>query len=211
MKHHASLGSIVAVSLALAFVGLCGPAAAQGVAPSSAAGGVAAAIPPGAAITADAGLQAVPGSAVYHIAGSALRPRTSVQTFGISASGGCIYATADSYGVFNSPVWLPQGSVVTGLRMHYYDTDATTAAATGWFTVYNANGAIVTEPFVLSAGSAGYGYADTAPFSLTIDYSQYSYVFNWRPNVLGTTMQLCGFTLTYTPPRGATAVVPLVQ
>lgn len=60
-----------------------------------------------------------------------------------------------------------------------------------------------------SSGNAGTGFA-TVYFTHTLDYESYSYVVNWRPYVLGSEMQLCGFRIFYEPPSTA-VYLPLVS
>ena len=141
--------------------------------------------------------------AYLRVAGSALKPRESnVEWYG-AGGGGCIYAASGSTSAtFNVPVYLPQGSEVNHLRFYYSDTAATNSMA--WFTVYDLYGQIHAEWPVASTGDAGTGYATTAEFSHTVNYDSYSYVINWRPNELGSDMQVCGFRIYYIPPPGAT-------
>lgn len=132
------------------------------------------------------------------IAGAALRPRDSVVDFDVSSSGGCIYAENNAFDIFNTPIWLPQGTTVSTLRMYYNDTSASNSSA--WFTVYDLYGAIVEEWAVSSVGDTGNGFNDSPPIDHVVDYSTYSYLINWRPSVADTTMQLCGFRIFHTPP-----------
>ena len=137
----------------------------------------------------------------HRITGSAIRPRASVANFDVNTTGGCINAVDSPFTVYNTPVWLPQGSTIDTLRMYYYDTSASNSTA--WFTVYDLYGVIVQEWAVSSSGNTGNSFNDTAQIGHVVDYSIYSYVINWRPVVAGTTMQLCGFRIFYeTPPFG---------
>lgn len=129
-------------------------------------------------------------------AGSVLRQRTSADGTDVNVTGGCIYnSSGSSFGVLNTPVFLPDGATVETLRMFYYDTSA--SDSTGWFTVYDLYGAIVQEFPVSSSGTPGNSFNDSLPIGHVIDHSIYSYVLNWRPNVAGATMQLCGFRIFY--------------
>ncbi len=133
------------------------------------------------------------------VAGSALRPRASDDTYSASDSGGCIYMTGGStLGVLNTPLQLPDGASVIALRMYYNDTSASDSV--GWFTIYDLYGGLVKEYSVLSSGNSGVGFAESGPIDHVIDYNLYSYVLNWRPNVAGSSMQLCGFRVFYNPP-----------
>lgn len=133
------------------------------------------------------------------IAGSALTPRETNVNRGVNISGGCGYVTGGAATtVWNHKAPLPQGAVVNTLRMYYSDTSASNSSA--WFTVYDLYGNIVDEWSVASTGSAGNSFNDSAVIDHTIDYSTYSYLINWRPNVVGSTMQLCGFRIFYVDP-----------
>ncbi len=134
----------------------------------------------------------------HRIAGSVLRPRTSSANFAPSGSGGCIYAVDDGFSIFNTPIWLPQGTRVDTLRMYYNDTSASNSTA--WFSVYDLYGVLVDEWSVQSTGNFGNGFNDSALINHVVDYALYSYAINWRPVVTGTSMQLCGFRIFHAPP-----------
>lgn len=163
---------------------------------------------PALAETPPRGLDTAAALANLRITGTALKPRNSNATYVPTGGGGCFYSTASSYTAFNIGVFLPQGSWVDTLRMYYYDTDG--SDSTAWFTVYDLYGNIVQEWGVSSSGDYGNGFNDTALISHTIDYSTYSYAINWRPYVLGATMQNCGFRLFYEPPSRVGAFMPVV-
>ncbi len=130
------------------------------------------------------------------VAGSVLRSRSSADGTSASLSGGCIYNSSGSaIGVLNTPLQLPDGATVNTLRMYYYDTSDTNS--NGWFTIYDLYGNLVEEFVVSSAGTPGNNFNDSAVINRVIDYSNYSYVLNWRPNVAGSSMQLCGFRIFY--------------
>ncbi len=133
------------------------------------------------------------------VAGSTLKPRANDVTYQASGGGGCVYVTGgDQYEVWNIPVILPQGAVVGTLRMYYNDTSG--SDSTAWFTIYDLNGSVTEEFSVSTSGSSGNGYRDSSPINHQIDYSVFSYVLNWRPSVIGSTMQLCGFRIFYETP-----------
>ena len=136
----------------------------------------------------------------HRVAGSALRPRESVVNFNINTSGGCIYAQDNPNSVFNTSIWLPQGTEVSSVRIYYNDTSSSNSSA--WFTVYDMFGTIVEEWVVSSTGDTGNGFSDSVSFLHTVDYATYSYLLNWRPVVAGTAMQLCGFHIFHKPPFG---------
>jgi hypothetical protein len=144
-------------------------------------------------------LHLTPGPANWRVAGSALVPRDGAVTRGVSGSGGCGYVSAGStFTVWNTVPDLPDGLVVNTLRMYYNDTSASNSI--GWFTVYDLFGNIVQEWSVSSTGNIGNSFSDSAAINHTIDHSVYSYLLNWRPNVVGSTMQLCGFRVFSTAP-----------
>jgi hypothetical protein len=146
----------------------------------------------------------------YRIIGSALRPRESNVTYTVLSDGGCIYATSgDDWTVWNAPLSLPDGSQVDYLRIYYDDTNAD-ADLSGWFTIYDLYGKMVDEWWVTSEGSTGTGYWDTDLIEHTIDYSSYSYVVNFRPVDVGSSLALCGFRIFYYPPPFNAAFLPHV-
>jgi hypothetical protein len=146
----------------------------------------------------------------WRLTGSALKPRANDVSYTTNANGSCAYVTAGNDDtVWNTPVHLPNGSEVDTLRMYYYDTSASNS--TGWFTIYDLYGAIVDEWNVSSSGNSGNSFNDSEPINHTIDYSLYNYVINWRPIVSGSTMQLCGFRVFYTPPPYGLGFIPAVM
>jgi hypothetical protein len=92
--------------------------------------------------------------------------------------------------------------------MYYYDTSASNT--TGWFTIYDLYGAIVEEWSVSSTLNSGNSFNDSAQIDHTIDYGVYNYVINWRPIASGSTLQLCGFRVFYTPPPYGLGFIPAV-
>jgi hypothetical protein len=133
------------------------------------------------------------------IVGSALRPRKSGISYSVAGDGGCIYVTAgDTWTVWNTPVYLPQGAEVQKMRMYYNDTSASNCV--GWFIVYDLYGDIVDYWYVQSSGTGGKNFNTTAAINHTINYNLYSYVVGWRPMDTGSDMQLCGFRIFYNPP-----------
>jgi hypothetical protein len=142
----------------------------------------------------------LPSTHSFRIAGSSIKPRSNNVDYQVSGSGGCVFVSGGSAtAVWNAPLWLPRDATVNYLRIYYDDTSGSNSMA--WFTVYDLYGNIVDEFSVSSDGSAGNGYSDTALIEHQIDYSRYSYVVNWRPNVTGSAMQLCGFRLYYFDPN----------
>jgi hypothetical protein len=133
------------------------------------------------------------------IAGSALRPRENNVDYTTNGSGGCVYATAGlATTVWNLPLLLPQGATVQYLRVYFDDTSA--SDLTTWFTVYDLYGSRVEEWLVSSSGAAGQNFLTSGPIDHVIDYDLYSYVVNFRPVATGSTLQLCGVRIFFTPP-----------
>jgi len=144
----------------------------------------------------------------WRVTGSAFKPRENDVSYAVNGNGSCTYVTAGSaFTVWNIPVVLPQGSHIDTLRMYYYDTNASNTTA--WFTIYDLYGSIVNEWSVSSSTNAGNSFNDSVQISHTLDYSVYSYMINWRPVVVGSTIQLCGFRIFYTPPPFGLNFLPL--
>ena len=155
-------------------------------------------------------IEAPDGLISWRITGAALKPRENDVSYTVNGSGSCTFVTAgDNSTVWNIAPALPQGAVVDTLRMYYYDASGSNTSA--WFTVYDLYGSIVQEWAVSSSGSGGNSFNDSTAINHTIDYSIYSYLFNWRPNSTGSTLQLCGFRVFYEPPPFGVAFLPSIQ
>jgi hypothetical protein len=155
------------------------------------------------------GIEATTAIADFRVPGTALKRRGSDVDYIPTAGGGCFYASAgNSIRVFNTGLYLPQGSNVLAVRMYYDDTSSSDSR--GWFSVYDLYGNLVEEWSVDSTGDFGNGFDDTVEISHTIDYLNFSYALNWRPYDLGSDTQLCGFRIFYEPPARIGAVVPAV-
>lgn len=145
----------------------------------------------------------------WRVSGSTLKPRENDVSYTVNSNGSCAYVTAgDASTVWNIPIQLENGSVVDTLRMYYNDTSGSNTTA--WFTIYDLYGGIVNEWSVSSNTSSGNSFNDSQQINETVDYSVYSYVINWRPVVSGSTIQLCGFRVFYTPPPYGLGFVPSV-
>lgn len=145
----------------------------------------------------------------WRVIGSALKPREDDVSYTVNTNGSCTYVSSgDTFTVWNITPMLPQGAVVDTLRIYYNDTNASNSTA--WFTVYDLYGAIVDEWSVSTSGNTGNSFNDSDTINHTIDHSLYAYLLNWRPNVSGSTMQLCGFRVFYTPPPFGLAFLPAV-
>lgn len=135
----------------------------------------------------------------YHVTGSALHPRDSSVGWNTGGSGGCLYVTSGSPSVvFNLHQEIPNGARIDYLRIFYYDTSA--SDSNSWVTRYDDSGGIEDVAVASSTGTAGYGTNLSAYVGHVIDNTDYSYILNWRPYVLGTTMLLCGLRVAYRLP-----------
>ncbi|MEJ2210196.1 MAG: hypothetical protein P8129_14330 [Anaerolineae bacterium] len=154
-----------------------------------------------------AGIDETTAVADFRILGSVLKPRASDVEWDWGSGGGCIFASAgNEYTIFNTGLYLPQGSEVLAVRMYYNDTS--TSDTLGWFSIYDLYGYVVDEWSVPSLGSAGPGFNETELINHVIDYGSYSYALNWRPGALGSDLQLCGFRVFYDPPYGFGSFLP---
>ena len=135
----------------------------------------------------------------YHVPGSALRPRDSSVEWGSDASGGCLKLVSGSSGVvFNVQLDIPNGDRIDYLRIFYYDTSASDSQA--WVTRYDDIGGIQDIAYVTSQGNTGYGTSLSPDVTHVVDNIDQSYILNWRPNVVGSTMYLCGLRVAYMIP-----------
>jgi len=135
-------------------------------------------------------------NASLRIPAAALKPRRSDVEWQAGGEGGCVYATSgDQWTWWAAPLYLPHGSILRYFRMYYNDQN-TEADCAAFLTVYDLYGRIVTE-WGINSTSTGQTYATTAELDHIIDYDYYSYVIHWRPNVIGDTMQVCGFKVYY--------------
>lgn len=152
----------------------------------------------GASLT-DAGLDWSSLYYYFHAAGSSLRPRDSSVDWANDGSGGCMYLTSgDSTKIFNIHLEVPHGSRIEYLRIYFYDTSASNSFA--WVTRYDDEGDIEDVTYVASSSNLGYGSTLSPYIEHIVDTTNYSYVLNWRPYAVGTTMQLCGLRVAYRLP-----------
>jgi len=211
MKDHRVAKFMMVVTLGLSVLGLSGSTWAQDQAAAPSLSSEPALLSPPApkAVAPRLPAGAPSTTAVLSVTGTALRPQDSSNTFAY-AVGGYLYAVAGrASDYFNTPIYLPQGAVVTSIRMYSIDWDSTHDCI-GLLSAYKVN-AVGDVPlaWVTSSGSSGFRAADSGTISHTIDYHQYSYLLEWSPQVLGSNMMLGGFSIFYTPPPGKVAVIPL--
>jgi hypothetical protein len=117
--------------------------------------------------------------------------------------------------LFNTPVHLPQGTLVKSLRMYFRDVDPVHYCG-GYFYVTDLLGLGVTYWSAYSpVGAVDLGHADSPAINHTIDNTQYVYMLAWRPSetdsAYGLDLQLRSLQLNYTPAPSAnkTVVIPL--
>lgn len=163
--------------------------------------------PSGQVETADQILQSY--NATLRVPAAALKPRTSNVEWQVGGEGGCTFASSgNEYTWWSAPLYLPDGSTLHYFRMYYDDQNAT-IDSDAYLTVYDLYGRIVTEWGIQSSGT-GQNYATTAELDHVINYDTYSYVIHWRPNYIGSGMQVCGFRIYYDAPNGP-VFLPLMQ
>jgi len=135
----------------------------------------------------------------YHVTGSALHPRDSSVEWNTGGSGGCLYLVSGSSGVvFNLHQEIPNGARIDYLRIFYYDTSSSDSYS--WVTRYDDAGGIEDVATATSTGNTGYGTNLSTLIEHVVDDVNYSYILNWRPNVVGTSMYLCGLRVAYRLP-----------
>ncbi len=111
---------------------------------------------------------------------------------------GAVKAYATWSDLFTLQIHLPEGAEINYLRLYYYDAD-TTHNSIAWITVYNGSGNTTDLLSVLSDGSSGYGQALSAYINHIVDNEAYTYVLNWRPEIMSPKMRLMGMRVAYVP------------
>jgi len=204
------LAALAVVLLVISVSGLSGAQAQTAAVSPSQAPAVKAPAP----VTAPAFPNAAPGDAVMSVVGSLLKPTSSNVAFAVSMEGG-LYCAGNVVVLFNTPVNLPQGTLVKSLRMYFYDVDPLHYCE-GFFYWSNLNGSSGGYGVAYSpVGALGVGHADSDAINHTIDNTQYSYGLAWRASesdsAYGLDLQLRSLQLNYTPPPSAnkTVVIPL--
>lgn len=133
------------------------------------------------------------------IAGAAFHPLDSSTTYSYEG-GGCISKLAGDDPRFAHRVVLPNGVVVSYLRLYYYDDS--TSAVIAFFTTYDGVGNYVEQTSVGSTNAVGGYSTELSPlFSYGVD--RYVSAINVVAN-LGTenssTLRFCGVRIAYGPP-----------
>ncbi|MBZ0089721.1 MAG: hypothetical protein K8H90_05005, partial [Thermoanaerobaculia bacterium] len=137
------------------------------------------------------------GAQYRHVAGSAFVPlyADSGATYG---SKGCTYMTAATHLYSNYSLDLRHESIVTAVRLYFNDTAPTDG--TLHLARYDDGGSYTYLASVSTEGSAGWGVVTTSGLQIQLDYVNYNYVLYWMPGVGDSTMQLCGFRVSYFEP-----------
>ena len=146
-------------------------------------------------------LQSTNATTILQMAGSALRPESSIAVEWLvdGEYPGCIFVDGGSeFAYWNAPIYPPQGATLTKMRVYYYDES--TNEMTVNLGVVDSYGDDLMAWTANSSGSTGWGYVDMIISNHVVDYSQYSYLIWWIPNAAGNHMELCGLQLYYTPP-----------
>lgn len=185
------LRTMIGVSIAVALLGTC--------LPGLAAEGTIDGFPPAQNLDytdlpgADQSINGTNGvsSAYLFLSGSAFTPRTSSQTV-TYPGGGCLYS--DDY--VNTSLELPDGAVIQGIRLYYYNTDPTRNVniVLNTFTGAGAFTNLLDAPSTSSGGFTDEYFVLSSP--TTVNYSTRSYVLVAGT---GTGTRLCGMRVFYTP------------
>jgi len=132
------------------------------------------------------------------VTGSVWRPVDSGATYSSSPGGGCVYATANPLTMFNTFLTLPHGATLIGARFYFNDTSGSDSFIL--ISELDYEGYPNSEWRLDSWGDTGSGYVTFDDINHVIDYTQYSYVVNWRPVLAANNMKACGFRIWYTMP-----------
>ena len=148
----------------------------------------------------------------YRVSGTALRPNYSVVQYDyLGMGGGCIYATSNPGEPFSAQIHLPQGAVIYSLIMRYYRLD-TSYNCTGYLRIYNLYGQLVTQYPIFTGDFIGWEWGLPTSLNHTVDNNNYTYMMEWVPNSLNSSMSLASFEVYIQDPPAATAksaVIPL--
>jgi hypothetical protein len=147
-------------------------------------------------------------NASLRIPAAALKPRTSDVEWMVGGEGGCVYASSgDQYTWWAAPLYLPDGATIRFFRMYYNDQNETHDCE-AWLTVYDLYGRVEVE-WGIESRLTGMSYITSSELDHVVDYNYYNYVIHWRPEELGSDMQVCGFRVYYEYTWGL-AYLPIV-
>lgn len=103
--------------------------------------------------------------------------------------------------LFSAPVNLPQGAVVTGIRLYTYNDEATTTISTALFILNDGKGLSASTLTANSApNTVGYqSRKNTVDNNTTIDNATYAYQVSWYTHGSSDSpiLSLCGVRLLY--------------
>ena len=148
----------------------------------------------------------------YHVPGSVLMPVDSSTTLAYDYMG-CVHAKTGGANLLNAPLDIPSGSTITGMRLFYYDSNASTNVQ-AWITRYDMDGVDFDDIVnTTSSGSSGRGniWGDADPTMGVLDTYSWSYVLNVRVNSASNTLQICGLRVMYYSPAGCCNYLPAIQ
>ncbi len=148
------------------------------------------------------GLEAMASSynASLRIPVAGLKPSTSDVEWHVGGEGGCTYASSGNpYTWWSTPLHLPQGSIIRYFRMYYNDQNPSEDSY-ALLSVHDLYGGLVEQWWLQSSDTGMIVY--TGELDHVVDHSLYSYAIRWRPNDLGSDMQVCGFRVFYQTPPG---------
>ncbi len=154
----------------------------------------------------------VMGADYAHYSGSVFVPiyaDTSVN----SVSYGCSYATS-GIGDLNVSVNLPNGSIVTSLRLYAIDNNGT-PGFNGRLRFWQINDYSASGTYWLASTDtslmSGVGTDTVSDLSIPIDNYNYSYILKWDQNDKSTAIQLCGARIGYNSPYLFGSAFPIIR
>ncbi|MFZ3070968.1 MAG: hypothetical protein WA110_07610 [Anaerolineaceae bacterium] len=114
---------------------------------------------------------------------------------------GTAQAVYTSSEIFNVQIHLPEGARIDYLRLYYYDK-STAYNQSAFLTVYEGNGDTTDLTNVSSTGSVGYGENLSDYVGHIVANELNTYVLNWRPILVNSSMRLMGMRVAYRLPLG---------
>lgn len=217
MKDHRFAGFLMVLVMVVCLIGVASPIFAEST--SSAAPGYSAPVAPKQSARQEPSKAALPpGTAAttytfsyYRVMGSGFNPRQSTTVFSGNSGELVVNSVPSGDAIFHVPVYLPQGTMVTGFIWYYWRPDLVTGG-TVWLTQYNRQtGGVVQEWYQICDTFTGFDW-NVKYFNHTIDNSLYVYMLNYRPdaNSYNANMQFMSMGLYANIPRtNQTAVIPL--
>lgn len=96
---------------------------------------------------------------------------------------------------FTLQIHLPEGARIDYLRFYYFDSESA-YSQWAWIVAYDGQNAD-DWIYVASDSASGYDYVVSDYWGEIVDNYNYTYTLQWRPNVIGDTMRLCGMRIAY--------------